>query len=154
MDENLISYIPTPNVYMTKMKICSLMAPLLTQPIWVITRIILNCRKQKISIKLVRTLGKLSTYLNTMLLLLLLLFWKAKIQSLLITRWSRKLIIWEPRGRAKFQDRSFYQAVNCNPNCKTHKRSYYPEYRKKKRTLNKKKNSVTKKEKTYSLKNE
>ncbi len=30
-----------------------LMAPLLTQPIWVIIRIILNCRKRKISVKLV-----------------------------------------------------------------------------------------------------
>jgi len=53
IDENWISYIPIPNVYMTRMEICSLMAPLLTQPIWVITRIILNCRKKKISVKLV-----------------------------------------------------------------------------------------------------
>ncbi len=45
-----ISYIPTPNVYLTRMKICSLMAPPLSWPTWVIMRIILSCRKRKFNV--------------------------------------------------------------------------------------------------------
>ncbi len=47
-------------------------------------------------------LGKLSNQPNTILLLLLLLFWKVKIQSHMITRWSTKLITGELGGREEF----------------------------------------------------
>jgi len=63
-------------------------------------------------------LGKLSNRLNTillLLLLLLLLFWKVKIQSHMITRWSRKLITWELGGREEFQHHSADQGCEFQP---------------------------------------
>jgi len=62
----------------------------------------------KLQEKKIWCLGKLSNQLNTILLLLLLLFWKVKIQSHMITRWSTKLITWELGGREEFQHHSTY----------------------------------------------